>query len=403
MSDEIQNPRSYAHLPEELLGKILENIPATVDKMNRLFDIQDEPIKAGMDDLKKRGMIELLSSTDYSTSLMAADGGMILEKMTGTDLLLAVAVGVEGLGKEDTQDWGSEKNQYYQFQTVLPHDEANSRLVQGIMFLMELSVLANADHEIRILDGTHFTPIIKINSLLSADGEKIGSVYTDALKDFLKETYKKIIPDIPDIIKAAFNDDKIISLAKYSSSRDVIDAFLSKHKIHVDDKTFFSLALSQDEYLKPLSVGQSQEERRKTWDDLRINSNLELPNNEQEKLNKALIEAINPIRTKDKFTSKQKPSEIFYTYYKPYEDGPAYKIEMKKTLAEDKKRLERYLLSIKKQIVFPEIREPYPQYLVDLMAKNVAGGMFAIQEAIRLSSDLKIDKGKFNLLFNYRT
>ena len=403
MSDEIQNPRSYAHLPEELLGKILENIPATVDKMNRLFDIQDEPIKAGMDDLKKRGMIELLSSTDYSTSLMAADGGMILEKMTGTDLLLAVAVGVEGLGEGDTQDWGSEKNQYYQWQTVLPHDEANSRLVQGIMFLMELSVLANADHEIRILDGTHFTPIIKINSLLSADGEKIGSVYTDALKDFLKETYKKIIPDIPDIIKAAFNDDKIISLAKYSSSRDVIDAFLSKHKIHVDDKTFFSLALSQDEYLKPLSVGQSQEERRKTWDDLRINSNLELPNNEQEKLNKALIEAINPIRTKDKFTSKQKPSEIFYTYYKPYEDGPAYKIEMKKTLAEDKKRLERYLLSTKKQIVFPEIREPYPQYLVDLMAKNVAGGMFAIQEAIRLSSDLKIDKGKFNLLFNYRT
>jgi len=287
MSDEIQNPRSYAHLPEELLGKILENIPATVDKMNRLFDIQDEPIKAGMDDLKKRGMIELLSSTDYSTSLMAADGGMILEKMTGTDLLLAVAVGVEGLGKEDTQDWGSEKNQYYQFQTVLPLDEANSRLVQGIMFLMELSVLANADHEIRILDGTHFTPIIKINSLLSADGEKIGSVYTDALKDFLKETYKKIIPDIPDIIKAAFNDDKIISLAKYSSSRDVIDAFLSVHKIHVDDKTFFSLALSQDEYLKPLSVGQSKEERRKTWDDLRINSNLELPDDEQEKLNKA--------------------------------------------------------------------------------------------------------------------
>jgi hypothetical protein len=76
---------------------------------------------------------------------------------------------------------------------------------------------------------------------------------------------------------------------------------------------------------------------------------------------------------------------------------------MKKTLAEDKKRLERYLLSLKKQIVFPEIREPYPQYLVDLMAKNVAGGMFAIQEAIRLSADLKIDKGKFNLLFNYRT
>jgi len=47
-------------------------------------------------------------------------------------------------------------------------------------------------------------------------------------------------------------------------------------------------------------------------------------------------------------------------------------------------------------LLAPEIREPFPQYLVDLMAKNVAGGLFAIQEAIRLSPDLKLDKGKFN-------
>jgi len=60
-------------------------------------------------------------------------------------------------------------------------------------------------------------------------------------------------------------------------------------------------------------------------------------------------------------------------------------------------------LSIKRQIVFPEIREPYSQYLVDIMAKGISTGMVAIQEGIKLSPDLKIDKGKFNLLFNYRT
>src|SRR4030095_15440761 len=98
-----------------------------------------------------------------------------------------------------------------------------------------------------------------------------------------------------------------------------------------------------------------------------------------------------------------KNSELYFTYYKPYQDGPAYRIEIKKSLALDSAKLKRCLLSIKKQIVFPEIREPFPQYLVDLMAKNVAGGLFAIQEAIRLSPALKLDKGKFNLLFNYRT
>ena len=47
--------------------------------------------------------------------------------------------------------------------------------------------------------------------------------------------------------------------------------------------------------------------------------------------------------------------------------------------------------------------EPYPQYLVDLMAKSISLGMYAIKEAIRNSPDLKINEGKFNLLFNYRT
>jgi len=394
MKTELEN-RSYAHLPDELLAKILEHVPATVEKMNSMFDIQDKPIKEGMDHLRNTGKLSKLSTSEYSTSLIAVDGSFILEKMTGSDLLLAVAVGVEGLTEDKTKDWGEEKNQYYQWQTALSHDEANSRLGQGVMFLMELSVLASAEHEIRIMDGAHFTSIIKINNMLSALDENAGKEYTQALRDFLKETYEKIIPDIPDIIKAAFNDDRIIALAKYSSSRDIIDAFLTAYEIKIDDKTFFSLGLDEDEYLKPLSVGQSIEEKRKIWNDLHIKCNLNIP--ERDELNVELEEAIKPLITKNK------ESELYFTYYKPYQDGPAYRIELKKSLAQDEERLEKYLLSIKRQIVFPEIREPYPQYVVDLMAKGISTGMFAIEEAIKLSPELKIDKGKFNLLFSYRT
>jgi len=394
MDKELEN-RNYAHLPDELLAKILDHVPSTVEKMNGMFDIQDEPIQQGIEHLRKDGKLAKLSTIKYSTSLIAVDGSFILEKMTGSDLLLAVAVGVEGLTEDKTKDWGEEKNQYYQWQTAVSHDEANARLGQGVMFLMELSVLANAEHEIRIMDGAHFTSILKINSMLSAKDDNAGEEYTQALRNFLKETYKKIIPDIPDIIKAAFNNDKIIALAKYSSSRDVIDAFLSKYKIKIDDKTFFTLGLNEDEYLRPLSVGQSTEEKRKIWDDLHIKCNLEIP--EKNELNQALKEAIRPL------TTKGKESELYFTYYKPHQDGPAYRIELKKSLAQDKERLEKYLLSIKRQIVFPEIKEPYPQYLVDLMAKGISTGMFAIKEAIKLSPALKIDNGKFNLLFSYRT
>jgi hypothetical protein len=400
MMEESRNHGNYAHLPDELLGKILENIPTTVDKMNRLFDIQDEPINNGIAELRESGLIATNDSSEYTTSLIAVDGGVILEKMTGSDILLAVAVGVEGLGDNADSGWPTGKNQFYQWQTVLAHDEANARLCQGVMFLMELSVLANSDHEIRIMDGTHFTPLLKINSLLSAKEESAGIQYTVALKEFLNETYEKIIPDIPEIVESALQNDRIIAIAKYSSSRDVIDEYLPKSEIHVDDKTFFSLGLKADEYLVPMSVGQSKEEREKIWNDLHIKCNLDIP--ERDELNEVFKKVVNTLRTKNEH-SMLKSSELYFTYYKPYDDGPAYRIEIKKNLALDEARLKMVLNSIKRQIIFPEIREPFPQYLVDLMAKSVAGGLFAIQEAIRLSPDLKIDQGKFNLLFNYRT
>jgi hypothetical protein len=402
--EESQGKSNYAHLPEELLGKILENIPATVEKMNNLFDVQDEPIREGIATLRERGFIEKNETNDFSTSLIAVDGGVVLEKMTGSDIVLAVAVGVEGLTTDNNAGWSSGKNQYYQWQTVLSHDEANPRLCQGAMFLMELSVLASSDHEIRIMDGTHFTPILKINSLLSAHEDKAGPQYIEALKEFLKETYEKIIPDIPEILEAALGDEKVISIVKYSSSRDIIDAFLKDKNITIDDKTFFTIGLDEDEYLIPKSVGQSIEERNKIWDDLHIRCNLKISDGkfDQIELNKAFDKSVNKLRTKNEHTGA-KESELFFTYYKPFQNGPAYRIELKKSLAQDKNKFEKYLLSIKRQIVFPEIMEPFPQYLVDLMAKSVSGGLYAILEAIRLSPELKLDKGKFNLLFNYRT
>jgi len=396
MEDIDTNNRSYAHLPDELLAKILDRVPSTVEKMNGMFDVQDEPILQGVQKLRDQGRISKLSTSEFSDSLIAVDGSWVLEKMTGSDLLLAVAVGVEGLTEDSQTAWGEDKNQYYQWQTALSHNEANGRLGQGVMFLMELSVLASAGHEIRIMDGAHFTSILKINSMLSAKEENAGDEYAQSLRDFLRETYEKVIPDIPDIIKAAFNNDKIIALAKYTSSRDIIEAFLNNSDIKVDDRTFFTLGLQEDEYLKPLSVGQSQDERDKIWNDLHIICNLDIP--ERQELNRELKNTITPITTK---VGKQ--SDLFFTYYKPFQDGPAYRIELKKSLVRDISRFEKYLSSLKRQIVFPEIREPFPQYLADLMAKSISGGMFAIKEAIRLSPDLKIDKGKFNLLFNYRT
>ena len=395
-----QSSGHYAHLPEDLIKKILDDVPATVDKMNGMFKIQAGPIQKSIAALKKRGLIRQVESQNFTDSLIAVDGGSVIERMSGTDVLLAVAVGVEGLTTGKSAGWREDRSQYFQWQTVMAHDEAAQRLCQGVMFLMELSVLAGANHEIRIMDGTHFTPILKVNSMLSAKEDSAGPQYVSELGAFLKQTYKKIIPEIPDMVSEALNDDSIIAFAKYSSSRDILDSMVKRDDITVDDKTYFTLGLGEDEYVGPFSVGQSCEERRKIWDDLHIKCNLDIP--ERVELNHRLKEAVSPMRTKDDKGASKK-SDLWFAYYKPYRGGPACRIECKRTLAENRPRFERMLCSVKRQIVFPDIREPFPQYLADLMAKSVSGGLEALQDAIRLSPKLNIRGEKFDLLMPYRS
>ena len=127
---------------------------------------------------------------------------------------------------------------------------------------MELSILAENDRKIRIMDGSHLTTILKLNSLLSAnDAEAADQPYVKALSNFLQINYEKIIPDIPDIIRSAFSNDAIIGLTKYSSSREIIDTLLSGLEINADDKVFMSIILSENEYTRPISVGNSKKIR----------------------------------------------------------------------------------------------------------------------------------------------
>ena len=237
--------KSYAYLPEDLLLKILEGTPKTADDLSSFLVSDDALVQSAKNALKENGLILNLSNDKSFEEIIAADGAMIVEKMAGADLLMAIAVGVEGLPSNKSGEWVGKGEQYYQWQAALPHHVANTRLAQGIMFLMELSILAKSEHAVRILDGSHITAILKLNSLLSAyDEEFADEEYVNALNRFLNENYNKVIPDIPDIIDEAFSDNGIIALAKYSSSRDILDSsFLDKIDIPGDDKSFFSLIL----------------------------------------------------------------------------------------------------------------------------------------------------------------
>ncbi len=390
--------KSYAYLPEDLLSRMLEQAPRTAEQLAETIKINDEEVNTGRRILENNNLIAVCAEGEISNSIMASDGANIVEKKESADFILAIAVGVDGLSEKDSTTWPKKSEQYQQWQSILPHHVANPRLAQGIMFLMELDILTGNDREIRIMDGSHITMILKINSLLTAnDQDSADAPYVKDLTDFLKTSYEKIIPDIPDMIKNAFSNPAIISLIKYSSSREIIDSYLKDLNIKADDKTFMAKLLKENEYTKPLPVGQSEKDKA-MWKKIHIVCNLSIKGvNNDKKLNPLLKQAIEPFKITD-----DHDSELFFCYYKPYAQSLVYRLEIKKSLAEDKEKFQKFLNSLKKQIIVPEIREPYPQYLADMIAKNISFGMDAVRQAVYNNPSLNTEQN-FNLIADYRT
>lgn len=375
----------YANLPDELLEDILNDSTEIIQRIKPLFEELENKRKSLREKLNESSIIKRASELENppSPSVAAVDGGQVIEKSIGADILLAVAVGVEGLVREDKRQWNSV--QYKKWQEALPHNsEANPKIIRGAMTTLELLVLANTPHDVIIADGSHQTPIIGINSLTS-----MSSLSDEMLQDLMLKMVNEL--QVTSSLKKAMENPNIVYMVKYDSSQDIGQSILQDFSLNVDDKTTMTLILDSDEFTKPLPVGQT-DKSNKVWSDLNISISTKFNFVGKEKLKQELNEAI--ILPKNR--------KIYFTYYKPYEWSPAFRIEIKEKCARSEIELAKVLKAIKEQVVSTEIQEPYPQYLADLMAKSVSDGLDAIKAVIQ--SQLS-DEPKFLRLLtqSYRT
>ncbi|HVK02388.1 MAG TPA: hypothetical protein VM490_02880, partial [Armatimonadaceae bacterium] len=73
---------------------------------------------------------------------------------------------------------------------------------------------------------------------------------------------------------------------------------------------------------------------------------------------------------------------LFATYFKPHPWSPAFRLEIKPEVAVSPERLSAVLTALRTQVVSPEIREPYPQWVADRMAKSVGDALVALRAAV---------------------
>jgi hypothetical protein len=279
------------------------------------------------------------------------DGGFAIERTAAIDLLLSVAVGVEGLTDQTTL-WNS--TQYEWWSWADKHDPDAERLARGVMIAQELKILAGAQHSLLILDGSHLTLVIQLNSALSAPSEIVRSLAAAVWEKL------KTVESLSRVCRAG----NLIAMPKYDSSRTITDLLGDAMGEHIpgDDKYIMGLLLDAGEYIDPRQVPTDP------WSKLHFSGQ----DRAGEKLAASLEEAIEPLRDR----------RIQYTYFKPDQLSTAFRIEVK---ADDHADMDLVCSTIAGQMTGPFVREPYPQYLADVMAKSVGLGLSALQSAVQIA------------------
>jgi len=358
----------YARLPEDLLNDLLGEADDMVSRVEEMLAPAIERRADLRQTMEASGLIRRFSEVDPKT-ICGVDGGFAVERTAAVDMLLSVAVGVEGLSAGTTA-W--ETLQYQWWARADHHNVENERLCRGVMIGQELAILATAPHEVRILDGSHMTLVIQINSALTAE--------SDVVRAEARRIWKQL--DTVGALTEACGSATIVAMPKYDSSR-VITGELEQRRqetIPGDDKHLLTLVLEAGEYVAPRPVPPE-------WASLHFTAR---PGDEA--LAEALAGAIEPLKSR----------QLLYTYFKPDERSPAFRVEIKKHTEEE--YLDVLCSTIAGQITGPFVREPYPQYLADVMAKSVGLGLSALQAAVQLTlSRLGRPELSEFLIHSYRT
>jgi hypothetical protein len=369
----------YAYLPDELLEDILDGTNEVADGVKASYDWLLQRREAMRNTLLAQGNILAVADLEPvpSPSVAAVDGGLAIEKSIGADTILVAAVGVEGLVREDQRRWSGV--QYTHWQKVVPHSSDASRFAFGIMAALELQIAAQAPHDVVIVDGLHLNPIIALNTMLSLKEVDLTPLMADVLRKY----------EVLDSLSIFLQRPSLTAMVKYDSSRELSQAWFGD-EVRLDDRTLMTILLKPGEYSRPTSIALTPERKGQIEDLHIIIGDRDFP--ERAALNQEFKNTL------------QHAKQLYVTYYRPWEWAPAYRIELKRQAVNSTNRIAVILQAVREQVVTSEVREPYPQFLADQMAKSVSAGLQALRSAVMFElADSGADTLLRMLAQSYRT
>ena len=83
----MEEHKSYAYLPEDLLVQMLEKTPGTAKQLATSIELNDEQAGGARKILEEQNFIQTCPDGEHTSSIMAADGANIIEHKTSADIL----------------------------------------------------------------------------------------------------------------------------------------------------------------------------------------------------------------------------------------------------------------------------------------------------------------------------
>ena len=370
---EVDSP-SFLEIPASLveqmlqktneIGEILQSSMADINRKREKFRLQLEQIGLLDNDINFGNTKPLVSG--------GVDGAYAVDRLLGTDLLFAAAVGVEGINELENGKRIAPNHDVFVYPEK--HNPENMISARAIMLEMEIKLAANAPYDIVYLDGSLTTALIHMYKAINFI-ENLNSKSSDKIREDFKDfliSYKKIL-DLKDTYKY------YLGIPKYTSRNDI------GKNLHwpenYDDRAILTLILDPGEFTRP-KLFTSEE----GW-------HVRLPY-EDEELRVLMQQVISGIKN------------LSVIYYKPHPWCPALRIEMPSATAGDETKLNSILINIKDQCQTPSIMEPFPLYMADRIAKHMAPAIPAYKQIIMNQMTQLNDhneKDIFFLMHSYRT
>jgi len=370
---EVDSP-SFLEIPASLveqmlmktneIGDILQSSIHDINCKKERFRLQLEQVGLLDNDINFRNIKRLNSG--------GVDGAYVVDRLLGTDLLFAAAVGVEGINELENGKMILPNHDVY----VNPekHNPENMIAARAIMVEMEIKLAANAQYDIVYLDGSLTTALIHMYKAINF----IENLNTRS-SDRIKEDFKEFLVSYKKILDAEGPEKFYLGIPKYTSRNDI------GKNLHwpenYDDRAILTLILDPGEFTRP-KLFTSEE----GW-------HVRLPY-EDEELDTLMQQVVSGIKN------------LCVVYYKPHAWCPALRIEMPAAIVRDETKLNTILYNVKSQCQTPSIMEPFPLYMADRIAKHMAPAIPAYKQIIMKQMTQISDNNEkdiFFLMHSYRT